>query len=48
MSESSFAASGAGGNIVIIDPAKKLVIVTRWCEDVEGVVDLVSQAVNER
>ena len=48
MSESSFAASGAGGNIVIIDPSKKLVIVTRWCEDVEGVVDLVSQAVNER
>jgi len=48
MSESTFAASGAGGNSVVIDPQKKLVIVTRWCEDVEGVVGLVSQAVNER
>ena len=48
MSESTFAASGAGGNSVVIDPHKKLVIVTRWCEDVEGVVGLVSQAVNGR
>ena len=48
ISESTFAASGAGGNSVVIDPQKKLVIVTRWCEDVEGVVGLVSQAVNER
>ena len=48
MSESTFAASGAGGNSVVIDPQKKLVIVTRWCEDVEGVVGLVSQAVNGR
>ena len=48
ISESTFAASGAGGNSVVIDPQKKLVIVTRWCEDVEGVVGLVSRAVNER
>ena len=44
-SESTFAASGAGGNSVVIDPEKDLVIVTRWCEDVSGVVDLVAQAV---
>jgi CubicO group peptidase (beta-lactamase class C family) len=44
-SESTFAASGAGGNSVVIDPEKDLVVVTRWCEDVSGVVDLVAQAV---
>lgn len=44
-SESTFAASGAGGNSVVIDPDKNLVVVTRWCEDVSGVVDLAAQAV---
>ncbi len=44
-SESSFAASGAGGNCVVIDPEKGLVVVTRWCEDVTGVFDLAAQAV---
>lgn len=44
-SESTFAASGAGGNCVVIDPEKDLVVVTRWCEDVAGVVDLAAQAV---
>jgi CubicO group peptidase (beta-lactamase class C family) len=44
-SESTFAASGAGGNSVVIDPEKNLVVVTRWCEDVSGVVDLAAQAV---
>jgi CubicO group peptidase (beta-lactamase class C family) len=44
-SESTFAAYGAGGNIVAIDPEKDLVVVTRWCEDVKGVVDLAAQAV---
>jgi CubicO group peptidase (beta-lactamase class C family) len=44
-SESTFSASGAGGNCVIIDPEKDLVVVTRWCEDVAGVVDLAAQAV---
>lgn len=44
-SESTFAASGAGGNCVVIDPEKNLVVVTRWCEDVAGVVDLAAQAV---
>ena len=36
--ESLFAASGAGGNTVNIDPEHSLVIVTRWCNAVEGVV----------
>ena len=44
-SESTFAASGAGGNCVVIDPEKNLVVVTRWCEDVTGVVDRVAAAV---
>lgn len=44
-SESTFAASGAGGNCVVIDPEKDLVVVTRWCEDVTGVFDLAAQAV---
>jgi CubicO group peptidase (beta-lactamase class C family) len=43
-SASTFAASGAGGNCVVVDPEKNLVIVTRWCEDVAGVVDLVARA----
>ena len=47
-SESTFAASGAGGNSVVIDPEKDLVVVTRWCEDVPGVVDLAAQAVGKR
>ena len=45
-SQSAFAASGAGGNCVVIDPEKDLVVVTRWCENVVGVVDLVARAVN--
>jgi len=44
-SEATFAASGAGGNCVVVDPEKDLVVVTRWCEDVAGVVDLTAQAV---
>lgn len=36
--ESLFAASGAGGNTVNIDSEHGLVIVTRWCNDVPGVV----------
>jgi hypothetical protein len=30
---------------VVVDPEKDLVVVTRWCEDVAGVVDLTAQAV---
>jgi CubicO group peptidase (beta-lactamase class C family) len=44
-SKATFAASGAGGNCVVIDPEKDLVVVTRWCENVAGVVDLAAQAV---
>ncbi|MDA0596205.1 MAG: serine hydrolase [Chloroflexi bacterium] len=44
-SEDTFVAVGAGGNCVVIDPEKDLVVVTRWCEDVAGVVDLAAQAV---
>ncbi|MDP6667702.1 MAG: serine hydrolase [Dehalococcoidia bacterium] len=47
-SESTFSASGAGGNCVVVDPEKNLVVVTRWCEDVPGVVDLAAQAVSGR
>jgi len=43
-SEATFSASGAGGNCVVIDPEKDLIVVTRWCEDVPGVVDLAAQA----
>lgn len=45
VSESAFAASGAGGNSIVVDPENNLVIVVRWCQDVPGVVDLVAQAV---
>ena len=47
-SESTFAASGAGGNSVVVDPERNLVLVARWCQDVPGIVDLVAQAVPDR
>ncbi|MBN4074217.1 serine hydrolase [bacterium AH-315-D21] len=47
-SESTFAAAGAGGNCIVVDPEKNLVVVTRWCEDVAGVVDLAAQAIGKR
>jgi CubicO group peptidase (beta-lactamase class C family) len=37
--ESTFAAAGAGGNCVVIDPEHHMVTVTRWCSDVKGVVE---------
>jgi CubicO group peptidase (beta-lactamase class C family) len=40
--ESVFAASGAGGNCVMVDPENRTVTVTRWCSDVRGVVERVS------
>ena len=43
-SERTFAAMGAGGNSVVCDPERDLVVVTRWCEDVAGVVDRVAWA----
>ncbi len=44
VSESLFAASGAGGNTVNIDPENSIVTVTRWCDDVNGVLKRVAQA----
>ena len=38
-SSRSFAARGAGGNIVFIDPLSDVVIVVRWCNDPKAVID---------
>ncbi len=43
--ESLFAASGAGGNTIDIDPEHGMVVVTRWCDDVPGVVQRAVAAV---
>ncbi len=43
--ESLYAASGAGGNTVNIDPANNMVTVTRWCNDVPGMLQRVVAAV---
>jgi len=43
-SAKTFAASGAGGNSVVIEPEKRLVIVTRWCDDVGGVTNRAAAA----
>lgn len=45
-SESAFAASGAGGNSVLVDTDLGLVVVTRWCADVPAVVGRVVRAIN--
>lgn len=42
--ESAFAASGAGGNSIVIDPERRTVTVTRWCSDVPGVAQRVAEA----
>ncbi|MPZ99875.1 MAG: serine hydrolase [Dehalococcoidia bacterium] len=39
--ESAFAAQGAGGNVVFVDPEHDLVVVTRWTTDPPGVVERV-------
>lgn len=38
-SAATFAAQGAGGNNVVIDPERDLVVVTRWCADVPAVIE---------
>jgi CubicO group peptidase (beta-lactamase class C family) len=43
-SSAAFAAAGAGGNCVLVEPDKRLVIVIRWCDDVAGVIDRVTAA----
>jgi CubicO group peptidase (beta-lactamase class C family) len=45
-SPASFAAQGAGGNVVFVEPGRDLVVVTRWVEDVVGVVERVVAAVD--
>ena len=37
--EKSFAARGAGGNIIFIEPEKDIIIVLRWCGNPKGVID---------
>ena len=42
--ETLFSAVGAGGNTINIEPDSGLVIVTRWCNDVNGVLKRAFQA----
>ena len=35
----SFAARGAGGNIVFVEPEREIVIVLRWCGNANAVID---------
>ncbi len=37
----AFAARGAGGNIVFVEPDLDLVVVLRWCADTKRVLDLI-------
>lgn len=46
-SEQAFAARGAGGNVVYIDPVHDLVVVTRWTADTPEVVGRFVQAIGE-
>ena len=36
---SAFAAKGAGGHDIFIWPARSIVIVVRWCDDLKAVID---------
>ena len=45
LSKRAFAAQGAGGNVVIVDPELDLVLVTRWAGDVPGLVERVVAAI---
>ena len=42
----AFAARGAGGNIVFIEPQMDIVIVLRWCADTRAVIDTILKAAN--
>jgi CubicO group peptidase (beta-lactamase class C family) len=46
LSERAFAIQGAGGNVIAIDPAHDLVVVTRWAADVAGVLERVVAALD--
>jgi CubicO group peptidase (beta-lactamase class C family) len=43
--EAAFAARGAGGNIVFVEPAMDVVIVLRWCRDTKAVIDSILETV---
>jgi CubicO group peptidase (beta-lactamase class C family) len=45
-SEKAFAAMGAGGNVVLMDPQFDLVIVTRWTQDQGKVIDGIVLSLN--
>lgn len=45
-SPSAFAALGAGGNAVFIEPPRQLVVVARWAGDANGIVDRVVAALD--
>lgn len=43
-SPDAYAARGAGGNIVFVDPGRDIVIVLRWCADTKAVIDRILAA----
>ena len=45
-SERAFAARGAGGNDVVVEPEHDLIVVTRWSADPPGVVERVIEAID--
>jgi CubicO group peptidase (beta-lactamase class C family) len=46
-SERAFAAQGAGGNVVVVEPEHDLVLVTRWTSDPAGILTRVIDAVRK-
>ena len=40
----SFAARGAGGNVVFMETDRELVIVLRWCADSKSVIDRILES----
>jgi CubicO group peptidase (beta-lactamase class C family) len=46
-SEGAFAAQGAGGNVVVVEPEHDLVVVARWTSDAAGIVARVIEAIRE-
>ncbi|MDA1095512.1 MAG: serine hydrolase [Acidobacteria bacterium] len=43
----SFAARGAGGNVVFVEPERDVVIVVRWCNDPKMIIDRILGALTE-
>jgi CubicO group peptidase (beta-lactamase class C family) len=46
-SERAFAAQGAGGNVVVVEPEHDLVVVTRWTTDAAGIVSRVIESIRD-